>query len=111
MEDKNDINLLEENNYNIDINPNIVYKEELTDDCIYDSFLNNVEFDVYNLNSDIKKIYICFISRKVSNNINIIEFDNNNKNIILTLKDHKNKIISVKHYFNYYFQKRLFINN
>ena len=108
MEDNNNIvelNLLEENNYNFNINPNIIYKEELTDDCNYEYYRNNFYFDVYNLKFEKEKIFICFISKKEKNNIKILETHNNNKNIILTLKDHKNNIISLKHFFNQYSQK------
>ena len=101
----NQINAFEERNKNFytEKNPHIIYKEDLTDDCIYDYYKNNYNFDVYNLNFEKEKTFLAFISKKEEFSIKILEIsrNNNNQNILLTLKDHKNKILTVKHYFNY----------
>lgn len=105
------LNISEENKYNLDKNPNLIYKGEIVDDCRYDCFQNNFNFDVYNLYSDKEKTFISFICHKENSTIKIIEFSEKENNTILTLKDYKNQIISVKHYFNYINKKDYLLSN
>ncbi len=108
INNNNKLNQFKQINYS-ENNPNIIYKEVITDDCIYDYFQNNFNFDVYTLKNENEKIFISYISKKENNIINIIEFNkeniNSNINNILTLKDHKHAISSIKHYFNPYTNK------
>ena len=107
IENEEQLNLLEEKNYNYELNPNIIYKEELIDDCKYDYYENNFNFDIYILNFDKEKIFISFISKKDETNIIIKEVikDNNINNIITLKNEYNNKITAVKHYFNHFNKK------
>ena len=102
----NQIISFEEKNINFysERNPNIVFKEDLTDDCLYDNYKNNYNFDIYNLYFEKEKTFLSFISKKDNFNIKILEISknsNSNQNIVVTLKDHKDKVLTVKHYFNF----------
>jgi len=94
-------NSLMKKEYNLDINPNITLKEEISNDCYYDYYQIDFKFDIYNLNIDKEKIFISYISQKDNKLIKIMEFKENNNEIILTLDEHKNSISSIKHFFDY----------
>ena len=94
------LNIFEENKYNFEPNPNLIYEGEIIDDCRYDSYQIIFNFDVYNLNFDKEKTYISLISDKDNKIIKIIEFYEKEHHEVLTLKDHKYEITSIKHYFD-----------
>ena len=86
---------------NLDVNPNIIFKEDLASDCYYDYYQINSNLDIYNLNSDKEKIFISYISQEDNKLIKIMEIKENNNEIILTLNEHKNRISTVRHFFDY----------
>ena len=86
---------------NLDVNPNIIFKEDLASDCYYDYYQINSNLDIYNLNSDKEKIFISYISQEDNKLIKIMELKENNNGIILTLNEHKNRISTVRHFFDY----------
>ena len=96
--------------YNLDINPNIKFKEELSNDCYYDYYQISFNFDIYNLNLDKEKIFISYISKEDNKLIKIMELKENNNEIILTLNEHKNKISTVRHFFDYNNSKNYLIS-
>jgi len=101
INENNKIDSLIKKEYNIDINPNIIFKEELVNDCYYDYYQINFNFDIYNINSDKEKILISYISKEDNKVIKIMELKENNNEIILTLKEHKNRVSTIKHFFDY----------
>ena len=101
INENNKIDSLIKKEYNIDINPNIIFKEELANDCYYDYYQINFNFDIYNINSDKEKILISYISKEDNKVIKIMELKENNNEIILTLKEHKNRVSTIKHFFDY----------
>ena len=114
INNKDELNKYKNNDYYSKKNPNLICKNEIIDDCIYDYYRNNFNFDAYTLKNEEEKIFISYINKKETNLISIIEFnkkDNNNINHILILKDHKNKISGVKHYFNPYTNKDYLLSN
>ena len=86
---------------NLDVNPNIIFKEDLASDCYYDYYQINSNLDIYNLNSDKEKVFISYISQEDNKLIKIMEIKENNNEIILTLNEHKNRISTVRHFFDY----------
>ena len=101
IKENNKLNSLIKKENNLHSNPNIIFKEELTNDCYYDYYQIIFNFDIYNLNSDKEKIFISYISQKDNKLINIMEIKENNNEIILNLKEHKNRISTIRHFFDY----------
>jgi ABC-2 type transport system ATP-binding protein len=64
INENNKHNSLLKKENNLDVNPNIIFKEEIASDCYYDYYQINSNLDIYNLNSDKEKIFISYISQE-----------------------------------------------
>ena len=94
---------------NIIQNPNFVYKN--TFNIIEnDLFEINNAFDIYSLQKDINKIYLCGSSEFAREIIDIFEFKGNKFEKKLSLKNHKEFIVGCKYFLNKKLKKEYLVS-